>query len=473
MNRSRFFSLFLVALLALFPVFWGCSDGSSDPVGAMSDHDDDHDHGDEVSAVAPAWIWGYQTGDQVLTAYHSDGGQRRATFAAHIHPMIKIAYAPSESRPTIWMASGHKAQSFTAGFYPHGDHGHMETPEKHLSRSGVHRPAHMTISHDGGTAVIANDETETFTLVDVESGAVTNVDHGSPHSTALMTGQGHLLATHPGENWARIIDPLTNTVLAEMSIGGRAHGDAYNAATGRAFVACEEGVGVEVIDTVSMMKTARLPYPAAGRSSFLYHSGETPTAVGLHNLSVDGERRETDSFLLIDMANETMAAISIPGASLDWSSRDGHFALSKDGRTAVFSDLNASRIYVVDVDPASMNYRSVRTLQAPAPGVAVGVGERGEHLFVLAGTMVYPVDLDHGEVDMAGAFAVKEGTDWIYVTSFSGEILDDSVDRGDAILNPEDVENAAPGGDEHDHESDIDHDIDHDHGEDHESGTAT
>jgi DNA-binding beta-propeller fold protein YncE len=252
-----------------------------------------------------------------------------------------------------------------------------------------------------------------------------------------MTGQGHLLATHPSENWARIIDPLANTVLAEMPIGGHAHGDAYNAATGRAFVACDEGI--DVIDTVSMMKTARLPYPAAGRSSFLYHSGETPTAVGLHNLSADGERQETDSFLLIDMANEAVEAISIPGASLDWSSRDGHFALSKDGRTAVFSDLNASRIYVVDVDPASDAFRSVRTIQAPAPGVAVGVGERGAHLFVLSGTMVYPVDLDHGEVNMADAFAVKEGTDWIYVTSFSGEILDDSVDRGDAILNPEDA----------------------------------
>ncbi|MFP4310316.1 MAG: hypothetical protein ACLFQQ_24140 [Desulfococcaceae bacterium] len=465
MKRTRLFPFFLAALLALSPVFWGCSDGSSDPVGAMEDHGDDHDHdhGGEVSAAAPAWIWGYQTADRVLTAYHSDGGMRRATFAAHIHPMIKIAYAPSDSRPTIWMAEGRKVQSFTAGFYPHGDHGHMETPEKHLSLPEVHRPAHMTISHDGSTAVIANDETETFTLVDVESGAATLVDHGSPHSSALMTGQGHLLATHPSENWARIIDPLTNTVLAEMAIGGHAHGDAYNAATGRAFVACVEGI--DVIDTVSMMKTARLPYPAAGRSSFLYHSGETPTAVGLHNLSADGERQETDSFLLIDMANETVEAISIPGASLDWSSRDGHFALSKDGRTAVFSDLNASRLYVVDVDPASASFRSVRTIQAPAPGVAVGVGERGENLFVLAGTMVYPVDLDRGEVDMAEAFAVKEGTDWIYVTSFSGEIFDDSVDRGDAILNPEDVENAPSADDGHDEESDHDHGEDHDHDE--------
>jgi len=61
------------------------------------------------------------------------------------------------------------------------------------------------------------------------------------------------------------------------------------------------------------------------------------------------------------------------------------------------------------------------------------------HLFVLAGTTVYPVDLDAGAVDMAGAFAVQDGTDWIYVTSFSGEVIDESVDKGDAVLNPEDA----------------------------------
>ncbi len=428
---------YLSAILFLFlPLFWaGCSSDSSDPIGTAQEGDADHDHGHSETPLA--WVWGYDAESDILTAYHSEG-TKRATFAAHIHPMIRIAYAPSDTRPTIWMASGHMAQAFTAGFDPHMDHGHMATPEKHAALSVVHNPAHMSISHDGVNAVIANDENETLTVVDVETGSVVaTVTHGSPHSSALMTGRGHLVTTHMQENWAKIVDPLTDTVLAEIPIGSGAHGDAYYAPTGRAFIACVEGI--EVVDTVSMMKTKRLPYPAAGRTSFLYHSGETSAAIGLHNLSVDGERRETDRFLLIDMTAETIEAIPIPGASLDWSSRDGRFALSKDGRTAVFSDLNASRIYVVDVDPASENFRTVTTITVPAPGVAVGTGERGEHLFILAGTTVYPVDLDHGEVDMAGAFAVRDGTDWIYVTSFSGEVIDESVDRGDAVLNPEDA----------------------------------
>lgn len=443
--------LMIFAALILGLALAGCSSDSSSPIGAVQESDDhadhEHDHGDSETPLA--WVWGYDADAEILTAYHSHGGEKRATFAAHIHPMIRIAYAPSETRPTIWMGSGETAQAFTAGFYPHMDHGHMVTPEKHFATSEVHGPAHMSVSHDGMAAVFANDASQTFTVVDVGTGAVTTAGHGSPHSSALMTGQGHLLATHMQENWARLIDPLTDTVVAEMPIGSGAHGDAYYAATGRAFVACVEGI--EVIDTVSMMKTKRLPYPAAGRTSFLYHAGETPTAIGLHNLSVDGERQETDSFLLINMMDETLEAVSIPGASLDWSSRDGRFALSQDGRTAVFSDLNASRIHVVDVDPASADFRSVTTITAPAPGVAVGVGERGEHLFVLAGTTVYPVDLDGAAVDMDGAFAIKEGTDWIYVTSFVGEVIDESVNRGDTVLNPEDMAVADDADDDHDH----------------------
>jgi hypothetical protein len=211
--------------------------------------------------------------------------------------------------------------------------------------------------------------------------------------------------------------------------------------------------GVEVIDTVSMVKTTRLAYPASGRTSFLYHAGETPVAVGLHNLTVDDERQATNSFFLIHMTDETIETIAISGASLDWSSQYGRFALSQDGQTAVFSDLNAALIYIVDVNPSSDTFRSVTTITAPAAGVAVGVGETGEHLFILSGTTVYPVDLDAAEVDMDGAFTVKDGTDWIYVTSFSGELIDESVDQGDTILNPEDVDT----GDEDD-----DHDHDHD-----------
>jgi hypothetical protein len=153
---------------------------------------------------------------------------------------------------------------------------------------------------------------------------------------------------------------------------------------------------------------------------------------------VDGERRETDKILLLDMENETIESLAIPGASLDWSSRDGHFAMSKDGKAAVLSDLNASNLYLVDIDPASENYRSVTTIPAPEPGVAVGVGAEGDHLFILSGGMVYPVDTVERQVRTEDGFPVKAGTDWIYVTSFSGEIIDESVDKGDAVLNPED-----------------------------------
>jgi hypothetical protein len=437
MIRSRFRPvLFLALLLAAFALS-GCSDSSSDPVGTMPEESHDHDRGDAVSSAAPAWIWGYQTEDRVLTAYHSDGGRKRATFAAHAHPNIQIAYAPSDSAPTIWMGSGSLAQAFTAGFYPHGDHGHMETPRKRFTLAEVHRPAHMSVSHDGRTAVFANDETATFTLVDVETGAVSSADHGSPHSSALMTARGHLVATHMQENWARIVDPVANAVLAEIPIGSRAHGDAYHAGTGRAFIAVEEGI--EIIDTVSMNYVGRLPYEVPGRTSFLYHSGDNPVAVGPHNWMEDGERRETDRFLLVHMGAETLESVPIPGASLAHGIRNGNFALSRDGKTGAFADLKKPLLYVVDLDPDSPGFKNVRTVDAPSPAVAVGVNHDGRRGWILSGNRIYPVRLDEGILEMDGVFAVKEGTEWLFVTSVPGEILDDSVDRGDAILNPEDA----------------------------------
>lgn len=434
-NRKNPVSYILAAVMvAICLSVAGCSD-DSDAIGQVADngHDHDHDHGEGI----PAWIWGYDADSGILTAYHSGGGRKRATFAAHVHPMIKIAYAPSDSRPTLWMASGHMAQAFTSGFYPHMDHGHMATPEKHAALSEVHNPAHLSVSPDGGKVIFANDENSALTVADAASGDVDAViSHGSPHSAALMTNGGLLVTTHMGENWAKVVEVPTDKVLKTIDIGSGAHGDAHYPPTDQAFIACVEGI--EVIDPASMMKVRRLDYPTDGRTSFLYHGGDNPVAVGLHNLMVDGERRETDKILLLDMENETLESLAIPGASLDWSSRDGRFALSKDGKTAVLSDLNASNLYLVDIDPASENYRSVTTIPAPEPGVAVGVGAVGDHLFLLSGGMVYPVDTMERQVMTEDGFSVKAGTDWIYVTSFSGEIIDESVDKGDAVLNPED-----------------------------------
>ena len=415
----------------------GCSDDSN-AIGKVeedNDHDYNHDHDHEEGVLA--WIWGYDADSGALTAYHSDGGRKRATFAAHIHPMIKIAYAPSDSRPTLWMASGQMAQAFTTGFFPHMDHGHMATPEKHAALSEVHRPAHISVSPDGGKVIFANDENSTLTVADAESGEVTAViSHGSPHSAALMTNGGLLVTTHMTENWAKVVEVPTDKVLETIDIGSGAHGDVHYPPTDQVFIACVEGI--EVIDPASMTKVRRLDYPTDGRTSFLYHGGDNPVAVGLHNLMVDEERRETDKILLLDMESETLEALALPGASVDWSNQYGRFAVSKDGKTAVLSDLNASRLYLVDIDPASANYRSVTTIPAPEPGVAVGAGEAGDHLFILSGDRAYPVDAMERQVRTEDGFPVKAGTDWIYVTSFSGELIDESVDKGDAVLNPED-----------------------------------
>ena len=430
--------ILMAVMVAICLSVAGCSDDSNAIGKVEEDKDQDYNHDHDHEEGVLAWIWGYDDDSGTLTAYHSDGGRKRATFAAKMHLKMRIAYAPSDSRPTLWMASGQMAQSFTTGFFPHMDHGHMATPEKHAALPNkVNRPAHMSVSPDGGKVIFANDEDETLTVADAESGEVTAViSHGSPHSAALMTNGGLLVTTHMKENWAKVVEVPTDKMLKKIDIGSGAHGDAYYSPTDRVFIACVEGI--EVIDPASMTKVDRLEYPN-GRTSWLYHGGDNPVAVGLHKLMVDGERRETNKILLLDMENETLEALALmPDASVDSSNLYGRFAISKDGKTAVLSDLNAANLYLVDIDPASANYRSVTTIPSPEPGVAVGVGAVGDHLFILSGGMAYPVDVMERRVRTEDGFSVKAGTDWIYVTSFSGELIDESVDKGDVIQNPED-----------------------------------
>jgi hypothetical protein len=410
-----------------------------------ADHDHDHgdDHGHSDFQVPLAWVWGYDADNEILTAYHSHGGDKRATFTASIHAHAQVMYSPSYPQNTFWMGKENKAMGFTAGFISHGNHGHMVTPKKFFATSECQGCIHMGFSRAVNTVAFANDDSQSFTLIDTVTGDVTTASHGSPHSSALVTDAGYLVGVHIQEQWARIIDPIANTVLAEIPVGGVPHGDAYHSATDRAFIAVDEGI--EVIDIASLAKTGRIDYPAGPatvRTYVMYHdpTGRIPVAVGPAYDTVEDGPAETDRFFLIHMTDETIEAITISGATLDWSKGHGLFELSKNGRTAVFSDMNAPLLYVVDVDPSSATFRSVRTIPAPAPGVPVSVGAKGEHMFILSGTTVYPVDVDAAAVDMHSGFSVKEGTDWIFVTSYSGVLFDDSVDKGDEILNPEDLD---------------------------------
>ncbi len=387
-----------------------------------------------------AWVWGYDTDTKILTAYHSRGGKRVA-FTTDIHPNLTIHHSPSNH---IWMGFSKNAISFTNGFHLHGNHDHMETPEKFISTTGGYC-AHMGFSTDGRWVAVANNDS-TFNWIDTDNNIVTTVDSGSGHSAALVTKDNYILSYDAANNWARIIDAPNNTVLAEITIGDGAHGEAYNKTTDKAFIPVNDGI--DVIDISTKTVTKRIAYPNFAsdsiRTYIMYHdrTGQVPVAVcPAWDLRKSYPDTESDRVFLLHMGNETLETVMIPGARLAWK-KAGYFDLSKDGKTAVFSDLSAALIYIIDVDPSSATYKKYTTITTPAAGLPVAVGYKGDHIFVLHQNKVYPVDVEAGTVDLDGALTIKDDTDWIYVTSpqfGDDDVVDESVDKGDTIQNPEDM----------------------------------
>lgn len=428
--------LFALLIMSLPFLLTGCDDDDSptDPGNGNGSSD--------PSQNPLAWVWGYDTDTKILTAYHSRG-EKRVTFTTDIHPHLQIHHSPSNH---LWMGFSNSAISFTSGFWLHGNHDHMETPKKFISTSGGYC-AHMGFSTDGRWVAVANNDS-TFYWIDTDNNIVTTVDNGSGHSAALITKDNYIFAYDGAGNWGRIIDAANNTVLGEVTLSDGAHGEAYNKTTDKVFIPVDDGI--EVIDIASKTVTKKIDYPNftadSIRTYIMYHdrTGQVPVAVCPGwDLRKPYPDAQADRVFLLDMTNEMLETITIPGSRLAWK-KDGWFDLSKDGKTAVFSDMNAALIYIIDVDPTSATYKKYTSITTPAVGVSVAVGYRGDHIFVLHQNKVYPVDVEAGAIDMDGALTIKDDTDWIYVTSpqyADDVVVDESEDKGDTVQNPEDIVN--------------------------------
>jgi len=373
-------------------------------------------HVESGAAEVYAWVWAYNGTANTLRAYHSVSGEEKASFTASAHPMMHIIHAGPEDEPTIWMANGGSAYAFTAGFHKHGDHAHLETPEVHQTVAVGNSPVHTGVSPDGMTVAFANDGDQTVSVIDVASGGVQTVSHGSGHSAALLTGEYLITtaATSTDEKWAKIVDITNNSVVAQIETAIGAHGDAYYAAGNTAFIAC--GDGFYVIDVTGKSLKKSIPYAETGRTNFLYHGENASIAVGLHKTDAG----TSDKILLLDMANESLTYLTIPGATLDWKIKDGYFALSQSGLVAVLADLSTPNIYHVNLET-----QAVTTLTAPSAACAVAVNYDGSQVWALdKNTMkVRRIHVEHNESE--DEFSVAAGTEWIFVTSFNGEVISD------------------------------------------------
>jgi len=362
-----------------------------------------------------AWVWAYNGTASVLEAYHSATGEMKAQFTASAYPMMHILHAGPAEEPTIWMANAGTAYAFTAGFHHHGDHAHMEIPEVYKTVTVGPTPVHMGVAPDGMTVAFANDGDQTVSVIDVITGNVKTISGGSGHSSALLTGEYLITtsATSTTEKWAKIIDISTNSVVATIETATGTHGDAFYAAGNTAFLAC--GDGIYIVDVAAKSLKKRLPYTEAGRTNFLYHGEESSLAVGLHKT----EAGTSDKILLLDMAGEILEYLTIAGATLDWKIKDGYFALAQNGQVAVLADLALPKVYHVN-----LLTKAVTTLTAPVTGVAVGTNFDGTHVWVLDKTSqkVSRIHAVHNE--RSDEFSVPAGTEWIFVTSFDGDVLE-------------------------------------------------
>ena len=158
-----------------------------------------------------------------------------------------------------------------------------------------------------------------------------------------------------------------------------------------------------------------MPYTEAGRTNFLYHGEDASISVGLHKTDAG----TSDKILLIDMANETLEYLTISGATLDWKIKDGYFALSQDGQVAVLADLSLPNIYHVNLQT-----NAVTTLNAPAASVAVATNYDGSQVWAQDknAQTVTRIHVEHNEQE--DEFSVSSGTEWIFVTSFDGEVIE-------------------------------------------------
>ncbi len=432
MLQSRKNRLIVILLALSLMGIMGCKSDSEELGKSQTDHD-----------TVYAWIWAYDSTYSKIRAYKFTGTTGTSTPAleedAKAHAMMRIMTAGGKDgdEPAIWMGAGNdasdsKAYAFTTGFHSHVDHLHQETPEV-LSYSPItsdlNNPVHMGYNPDKTKVAFANDNDSTITIITTENGEVTTSNQGSTHSAALLTNSW-LITTDKGSGtsadaWLKIVD-LESPDAAKHSYLNFCtfiHGDAYYHTKKTAFVACNEGMKyLDLTDaaTTEPVNNSAIPYPSGiNRVNFIYHSGSNHIAFAPHK-PASGDGDTSDSFVLLDMKNKTMEKITITGAALFWSQQYGNYALSENGKALAYSDTNVAKVYHINMDSDSADYKKVTTLTAPDKNAAVAISYDGSHIWTLTGTDPDPKTVSHIHVEdgnIEGTFTVHENTSWIYVTS--------------------------------------------------------
>lgn len=396
--RLKIFFSGLLPVMGLVLLLGGCGEQDDQVLGPA---------GDDDAVEANAWLWAFDADQDSLRVYDVTTGDLHATFFANPHAILHEVEAGPEAVPTVWMGSGGSGYIFSAGFQTHGDHAHMVLPTNLGTVQTGAGNTHLTTDPSGTTVSWANDGDQNFTLVDVETLTPSTVGHGSPHSSSLVA-DGTLLATHMNEKWARFIDVASGSILAEVAIDTLAHGEAFYEAAGQAFIPCLNGI--TVVGFSEQANLGLIPYPGSGRVNFLFSGHGLGKALAPVKLD-DGS---ASAIWILDMQQRSMTSLNVPGSALDWSRHGGNLDLSADGSTAVFTDLETSRAYLVDVLAGT-----IENIMTGEADMACALGYEGDQLWLLAKSsgVVQKMHRHEDSWEECTGFTVHPGSDWIFITS--------------------------------------------------------
>jgi len=197
-------------------------------------------------------------------------------------------------------------------------------------------------------------------------------------------------------------------VLAEVTIDTLAHGEAFYHDGEQAFIPCLHGF--EIIGFEEQDRLGSIPYPDEGRVNFLFHGPDAERALAPVRLP-GGNAEEV---WILDMAEQTITDIHLDGAALAWNRGQGLISVSADGSTAIYSDLETARAYVVDI-----NAGTAETLMIEEAAMPCATDYSGQHIWLLdphSGEIHFQ-HLHEEQWEEETGFGVHAGSDWIFITS--------------------------------------------------------
>lgn len=315
------------------------------------------------------WGWGTDRLDEFGTGFGKGTGSTVPVqvpglgSVTNIFPGDESMYAMMDDR-SVWgwgFGVTRRLRDGTAGY---------SLPPMNLGSSNAYpagidtgeHPAGVAVSPDGTAAYIANEGSNTVSVIDPATGAVrSTIPVGpGPRSVALRPDGTQAYVTNSGDNTVSVIDTATGNLAASIPVGAGwgASGVAFTPDGAKAFVTNAGEGTVAVIGTASTSVLA------------VIHVGVQPVAV---SVAPDGSRAyvanaSDNTVSVIDTAQDTVTSTIPVGPG------PRGLVVTPDGAKALVSNSGANSISVIDLATAQVS--TVQAGASPAGMALISSGAR-------------------------------------------------------------------------------------------------